>query len=99
VIRIGAVAQPPILSTPEHTMRKLKLESLQVETFETTPAARQDRGTVDAHGRPGPIATYNIEKCGDTNYMDCTYGCSINTACPNGCIEVMAEPNPFDVTV
>ena len=80
-------------------MRKLKLESLQVESFDTTPVASQPRGTVDAHGKPRPIETYDIQKCGDTNYMDCTYGCSINTACPNGCVEVAAEPNPFGVTV
>lgn len=83
-------------------MRKLKLESLKVESFDTTPVAPQARGTVDAHAKPStqvPLLTYSPAECGDTNYMDCTYGCSINTACPNGCIEVMAEPNPFDVTV
>lgn len=82
-------------------MRKLKLESLQVESFETTLTASRDRGTVNAHGKPKPttLQTYNVDICGDTQYFDCTLGCSINTACPNGCIEVMADPNPFDVTV
>jgi hypothetical protein len=82
-------------------MRKLKLESLQVESFDTTPVAAQARGTVDGHARPRPttLLTYSPADCGDTNYMDCTYGCSINTACPNGCIEVAGEPSPFDVTV
>jgi hypothetical protein len=83
-------------------MRKLKLESLQVESFDTTPVAPQARGTVDGHAkptRPGTLLTYSPADCGETNYMDCTYGCSINTACPTGCIEVRAEPSPFDVTV
>ena len=71
-------------------MRKLKLESLAVESFQTTPIAQQGRGTVDAHGKPKPttLQTYDIEACGDTNYFDCTFGCSVNTACPNGCIEM-----------
>lgn len=30
-------------------MRKLKLESLQVESFETTSAAARPRGTVEGH--------------------------------------------------
>jgi hypothetical protein len=67
-------------------MRKLKLESLQVESFETTTAAPRERGTVEAHGKPHPIETYSPERCGDTMYFDCTLGCSQNTACPNGCI-------------
>jgi hypothetical protein len=62
-------------------MRKLKLESLQVETFETTPAAANERGTVNAHGKPSPIETYNVERCGDTRYFDCTLGCSVETNC------------------
>ena len=33
-------------------MRKLKLESLQVESFETTRIATRMRGTVDAHNEP-----------------------------------------------
>ena len=67
-------------------MRKLKLESLQVESFETTAAAPCERGTVEAHGRPPTIDTYNPDRCGDTMYFDCTLGCSQNTACPNGCV-------------
>ena len=62
-------------------MRKLKLETLQVESFETTAAAPRERGTVEAHGRPGPIQTYSPERCGDTMYFDCTLGCSVETNC------------------
>lgn len=68
-------------------MRKIKLESLTVESFETTAVPQQPRGTVDAHSRPKPLETYDVEACGDTQYFDCTFGCSVNTACPNGCIE------------
>ncbi|HYW11862.1 MAG TPA: hypothetical protein VE871_07880 [Longimicrobium sp.] len=75
-------------------MRKLKLESLAVESFETTPVAQQARGTVDAHARPRPttLQTYNVEICGDTMYFDCTLGCSRNT-CPDYCVVLLtAEP-------
>ncbi|HEX6748688.1 MAG TPA: hypothetical protein VF092_15425 [Longimicrobium sp.] len=73
-------------------MKKLKLESLDVTSFETAPAAVA-RGTVDANsgihpGGPVVLETYDIEACGDTRYFDCTFGCSVNTNCPNGCIEL-----------
>jgi hypothetical protein len=66
-------------------MRKLKLESLQVESFDTTAIPSQDRGTVNANGKPGPIQTYNVDICGDTQYFDCTLGCSYNTYCAGAC--------------
>lgn len=68
-------------------MRKLKLESLSVESFETAPIPAQARGTVAAHAKPQPptIQTYNVDLCGDTMYFDCTLGCSINTYCAGGC--------------
>ena len=80
-------------------MRKLKLDSLQVDSFETTAAVPAPRGTVQAHARTnapgcggggdtgGGLATFetectlNAEVCGDTNYLECTYGCSLDTAC------------------
>jgi hypothetical protein len=73
-------------------MKKLKLEELVVTSFETASAARA-RGTVlgaaNTAVRPCevPFGTYDIQDCGDTQYFDCTYGCSQNTGCPNGCIE------------
>ena len=75
-------------------MHKLKLESLAVESFEIAPAAPRARGTVEAHGKPttGPLRTYNIDQCGDTMYFDCTLGCSMNTACPNGCVVMDINP-------
>jgi hypothetical protein len=72
-------------------MRKLKLESLQVESFDTSPVAPQARGTVDAHVDPRPtpptvsIDTYNPDRCGWTNFFDCTFGCSHFTACDGPC--------------
>jgi hypothetical protein len=64
-------------------MRKLKLESLTVESFETAPIATQPRGTVAAHAKPQPttLQTYNVDICVDTMYFDCTLGCSHLTHC------------------
>ena len=68
-------------------MRKLKLESLSVESFHTSPAATEPRGTVAACGKPAPgPQTYNVDLCGDTLYFDCTFGCSVNTNCADGCV-------------
>lgn len=95
-------------------MRKLKLESLEVESFETTSFMPGARGTVEGH-RPntdgcgttvvqpgtnqvsvciicqphtvdwqcGPL-TYDL-RCGETQYMDCTFGCTINCSGIRGC--------------
>ena len=63
-------------------MRKLKLESVKVESFPTTPAAPRQRGTLHAHQQYSPsIETYDIQACGDTRYFDCTYGCTVDTGC------------------
>ncbi len=65
-------------------MRKLKLESLKVETFQTTPNTPQMRGTVNGHGsiEPGPsIETYDPEACGETQYFDCSLGCPSIAPC------------------
>jgi hypothetical protein len=89
-------------------MRKLKLESLHVESFDTTADATRHRGTVDGHAdvapdtracpvdtiEPNPSycvicypvsydhrCTYDPRECGDTNYMDCTFGCSQYNSC------------------
>lgn len=58
-------------------MRKLKLESLQVESFETAPAMRE-RGTMYAHGRPPRTDGGCIS---DTHLVDCTYSCSTQVDC------------------
>jgi hypothetical protein len=88
-------------------MRKLKLESLQVESFETTGNGSRLRGTVDGYapdksrgGCPGEGTgpsycvlchatdaadcqpdTYDVVACGDTQYFDCTFGCSQYNSC------------------
>ena len=74
-------------------MRKLKLESLQVESFATSVVSRE-RGTVDAHGDPQPtpptvivLETYDVEACGHTGYFDCSLGCSYFTGCDGPCGE------------
>lgn len=67
-------------------MRKLKLESLTVESFQTSPVVTQARGTVAAHAKPQPpLQTYNVDVCGDTMYFDCTLGCSYHTYCAGPC--------------
>lgn len=73
-------------------MKKLKLESLEVTSFETSPAAA-GRGTVNANHsdvQPTPPTigpeTYDVEACGESQYFDCTYGCSVNTDCANTCL-------------
>ena len=77
-------------------MRKLKLEALQVESFDTAAAAPSARGTVRAHA---PLSeggesiciclasddwacqTWDYEVCGDTNYLDCTLVCTDFASC------------------
>jgi hypothetical protein len=58
-------------------MRKLKLESLTVESFETAAAPRE-RGTVAAHGDT------RVYMCTNTMYVDCSLECTWNTC--EGCI-------------
>lgn len=85
-------------------MRKLTLESLHIQSFETTAAPAQARGTVEGYGKPAPggtemsecvvcepfsddwrCQTYDIEACGDTQYLDCTLGCTDFESCLGGC--------------
>jgi hypothetical protein len=61
-------------------MRKLKLELLAVESFETTPSGRAPRGTVAAHAVP----TFDSRVCPPTRDADCLYP-SWDTACPAAC--------------
>jgi hypothetical protein len=58
-------------------MRKLKLESLHVDSFETSAAASRQAGTVHAHAAIAPThtcATYELT-CGPSG-LDCTYTCT-----------------------
>lgn len=63
-------------------MKKLKLEDLQVTSFETTADAAQARGTVDAHARPTQNFTCTCNEPTNPD-RDCTLGCSMDTGCPD----------------
>lgn len=70
-------------------MKKLKLEELAVTSFATSAAPPEERGTVNGNAKPGGgggtvIQTYNVDLCGDTQYFDCTLGCSYLRSC-DGC--------------
>jgi hypothetical protein len=66
-------------------MRKLKLDSLHVESFATAAAAPRPGGTVQGHA--GPVTfdfrcrTVDVTVCPDTQYLDCTLGCSNVASC------------------
>lgn len=79
-------------------MRKLTLESLRVESFETTAGTHHWRGTVDGHGiiapntptcppsaisQCSPCESLEHTRCGDTCVYDCTAPCTM--VCSNGC--------------
>ncbi len=74
-------------------MRKLKLESLNVESFDTLAPPSLARGTVRGNAQEnvsypqlcqisGDLeCTASPEACGDTLYLDCTYACSDFESC------------------
>ena len=68
-------------------MKKLKLESLEVTSFETGGAG-QERGTVLGRAKP-PQTNVNCPQtqfaCPTDPNFDCTYGCSYFTGCPVNC--------------
>jgi hypothetical protein len=70
-------------------MKKLKLESIAVTSFETCAAEPQERGTVQGRA-PGGVKPYPTQlNCGPTNpELDCTYGCSMFTGCPDNCVRL-----------
>lgn len=98
-------------------MRKLSLETLQVESFATTDAPPLMRGTVQGHAQvpgttiqPGTgvsdclvcqplsvnigcVHTYDLRDCGETRYMDCTYGCTRFNSCGQVCWIEADTPN------
>lgn len=65
-------------------MKKLKLEDLEVTTFEAEPGAQQERGTLNAHQMQVPPSRFRPCYETDPNF-DCTFLCSHDT-CPNYCI-------------
>jgi hypothetical protein len=76
-------------------MKKLKLESLEVTSFETSAAAVQ-RGTVIANAPPQGtlyIPTYepdacetSYELCGENTNIYLSCGCSVDVTCGHTCI-------------
>ena len=76
-------------------MRKLTLDSLQIESFETSAALPRHAGTVQAHitgsrcPSYAPCASVDLvcqpdtfePACGPTEYLDCTFGCSQANTC------------------
>lgn len=67
-------------------MTKLKLESLEVTSFETSPAGSLARGTVEGRSFvPTPPSVIEHECFPTDARMDCTYGCSMDTGCADGC--------------
>lgn len=71
-------------------MRKLKLDTLQVESFTTGMA--NGRGTVEAHSIISGCQCTYAASCGETAYVDCTYGCgtqlctqACSETCPGNC--------------
>ena len=74
-------------------MRKLKLESLHVESFVTTEADRLARGTVEGRQDyiPDPYHTQRCavyseaRECTRTEAMDCSFGCTMDVSCGTVC--------------
>ncbi|HEX9939599.1 MAG TPA: hypothetical protein VGB15_20860 [Longimicrobium sp.] len=81
-------------------MHKLKLESLQVESFEIIPARSNSRGTVQGHDAVSEggesvclcmgsddwaCDTQDYQACPDTQYLDCTFVCTDFDSCMGTC--------------
>ena len=65
-------------------MKKLKLDDLAVESFDTTPAPHTERGTV--FGEQGPCTCYTnctCPQCPTCGYASCMTNC--NTCVPESC--------------
>jgi hypothetical protein len=73
---------------------KLKLEELEITTFEPAPNAPQARGTLYAHAKPQPPSAFTCPTA--LNFptdpdFDCTYGCSRDTGCPDQCFVIVVS--------
>ncbi|HYH78741.1 MAG TPA: pinensin family lanthipeptide [Longimicrobium sp.] len=68
-------------------MKKLKLDSIEVTSFETSAGETREFGTVlGRDGKPAPITTFCQPTTPD---MDCTYGCSRDTSCAEACVGLL----------
>ena len=52
----------------------------------TAPTVNPGTGTIGA-------ATYNARECGETNHMDCTYGCTVRCSYQSRCDLVCWVPS------
>ena len=84
-------------------MRKLRLDSLQVESFATTSGMERVRGTVEGHfmgaedetigTTSSTVVSWTLDRnCTDTQYLDCTFGCSQVSGCDRICYKEPREP-------
>ena len=71
-------------------MRKLKLDTLQVESFIT--GTGDGRGTVKAHSVISGCQCTYAASCGETAYVDCTYGCQVTVLCSETCPRACGGP-------
>lgn len=79
-------------------MHKLKLESLQVQSFETTVAPPPVRGTVQAHAATARDCVGTFDVCGLTIFYgdcsgDCSYACTYDCPVTEGGECYTADPN------
>lgn len=71
-------------------MKKLKLDSFEVTSFETSAIDKQEHGTVlGRDGKPAPITVFCQPSTPD---MDCTFGCSHLLSCPEDCGVLITDP-------
>src|SRR5688572_6725865 len=77
-------------------MRKLKLETLQVESFETTSTGRTSRGTIEGHDAVAP----DTRRCGDTGPSYCHVCYETDTCEPETYdVQLCIDTNYFDCTL
>lgn len=84
-------------------MRKLTLDSLHVESFETSVDLHRAGGTVQGHITGSRCPSYTCASvdvlcpdtfepaCGPTEYLDCTFGCTRVNTCDICWIENTSE--------
>jgi hypothetical protein len=87
---------PAIPINREDVMKKLKLESLEVTSFETGGAEPLARGTVHGRAKTNFNCPQTLFACPTDPNFDCTYGCSNVTGCINTCTELT---NPLECVI
>jgi hypothetical protein len=75
-------------------MKKLKLETIEVTSFETSAAAIEQVGTVQGRGA---VANATRFACPTDPNFDCTFGCSQHTLCPDTCVPLTRTVDCFGV--